>query len=67
MRWMWKGNVVHHEIERILKELVSTGKLTPIEKSKERVTTLMRDGFKSSRDGQYWNHGKRIMMKLLPV
>lgn len=64
MRWMWKGNVVHHEIERILKELVSTGKLTPIEKSKERVTTLMRDGFKSSRDGQYWNHNGSLKFVL---
>lgn len=55
MRWMWKGNIVHHEIERVLKELVSTGSLTPFEKSRERVTKLMREGFRSSREGRYRN------------
>lgn len=64
MRWMWKGNVVHHEIERILKELVSTGNLTPIEKSKERVTNLMREGFRSSREGHYWNHNGSLKFEL---
>ncbi len=53
-RWQWKGSVVHHEIERILKELVSTGTLTPVQKSTERVTELMREGFRSSREGLYW-------------
>lgn len=64
MRWMWKGNVVHHEIERILKELVSTEKLIPIEKSKERVTKLMREGFKSSREGKYWDHNGSLKSEL---
>ena len=64
MRWMWKGNIVHHEIERILKELVSTGRLTPIEKSKERVTNLMREGFRSSREGKYWNHNGSLKFEL---
>ncbi len=53
LRWMWKGNAVHHEIERILKELISTGSLTPFEKSHKRVTGMMRRGFKSSREGGY--------------
>lgn len=53
-RWQWKGSTVHHEIERILKELVTTGNLTPVTKSTERVTELMRNDFRSSRDGQYW-------------
>ncbi len=64
MRWMWKGNIVHHEIERILKELVSTGALTPIEKSIERVTQLMREGFRSSREGRYWDHNGSLKDKL---
>jgi hypothetical protein len=54
-RWQWKGSAVHEEIERILKELVSTGKLTPIDKSKSRVTEIMRNDFRSSREGVYWN------------
>lgn len=53
-RWQWKGSTVHHEIEKILKELVSTGNLTPVTKSKERVTQLMRQDYRSSRDGLYW-------------
>ncbi len=53
-RWQWKGSVVHHEIEKVLKELVSTGVLTPIAKSKSRVTEMMRNDFKFSRDGLYW-------------
>ncbi|MEQ9618591.1 MAG: PD-(D/E)XK nuclease family protein [Deltaproteobacteria bacterium] len=52
-RWQWKGSMVHHEIERILKELVSTGNLAPLAKSIERATELMRKGFRSSRDGLY--------------
>ena len=52
---MWKGSLVHHEIERVLKQLVTTGKLTPVDKSAERVTELMRAGFRSSREGQYWD------------
>ncbi len=28
-RWQWKGSTVHHEIEKVLKELVSTGDLIP--------------------------------------
>ena len=54
-RWQWKGSAVHEEIERILKELVSTGKLTPLDKSKARVTEIMRNDFRSSREGAYWN------------
>lgn len=54
-RWQWKGSAVHDEIERILKELVSTGKVTPVEKSKERVTEIMRNDFRSSRQGLYWD------------
>src|SRR3972149_4194087 len=53
-RWQWKGSTVHHEIEKILKELVSTGDLIPFEKSKNRVTELMRSDFRFSRDGLYW-------------
>ncbi|MGH7890783.1 MAG: PD-(D/E)XK nuclease family protein [Thermodesulfobacteriota bacterium] len=53
-RWQWKGSTVHHEIEKILKELVSTGDLIPVEKSKNRVTELMRSDFRFSRDGLYW-------------
>jgi len=53
-RWQWKGSVVHHEIEKVLVELVSTGKLTPEEKSKNRVTEMMRSDFRYSRDGLYW-------------
>jgi hypothetical protein len=52
-RWQWKGSTVHHEIERVLTELVSTGGLTPLEKSKKRVTELMRSDFRYSRDGLY--------------
>ena len=52
---MWKGSTVHWEIERVLKELVSTGQLTPMDKSAQRVTELMRENFKSSREGAYWN------------
>lgn len=53
-RWQWKGSMVHHEIERILKELVSTGNLIAPKKSIDRVTGLMRQGFRSSRDGLSW-------------
>ena len=53
-RWQWKGSTVHHEIEKVLKELVSTGDLIPFEKSKNRVTDLMRSDFRFSRDGLYW-------------
>ena len=51
---MWKGSTVHWEIERVLKELVTTGNLTEINKSIERVTELMRKDFRSSREGAYW-------------
>lgn len=54
-RWQWKGSAVHDEIERILKELVSTGKAPTLDKSKARVTEIMRNDFRSSRDGLYWN------------
>lgn len=54
-RWQWKGSAVHDEIERILKEFVSTGRLIPLEKSKERITEIMRNDFRSSRVGNYWN------------
>jgi hypothetical protein len=53
-RWQWKGSTVHHEIERVLTELVSTGRLTAVEKSLNRVTEMMRSEFKYSRDGLYW-------------
>lgn len=53
-RWQWKGSMVHHEIERVLKELVSTGSLTPAQRSMERATELMREGFRASREGLYW-------------
>lgn len=53
-RWLWKGTAVHNEIAKILKQLVSTGNLTPIETSLARVTDLMRDEFRFSRDGSYW-------------
>ncbi len=53
-RWQWKGSMVHHEIERLLKEFLSTGSLTSFPKSAERVTDLMRKGFRNSRDGLYW-------------
>jgi CRISPR/Cas system-associated exonuclease Cas4 (RecB family) len=54
-RWQWKGSAVHDEIERILKELVSTGRLIPFEKSRARVTEIMRNDFRSSRERNYWN------------
>jgi hypothetical protein len=53
-RWQWKGSTVHHEIERILKELLSTGNFTPVTKSIERVTQMMREDFRNSREGRYW-------------
>ncbi len=53
-RWQWKGSTVHHEIERVLTELVSTGRLTAVEKSLNRVTEMMRSEFKYSRGGLYW-------------
>jgi hypothetical protein len=53
-RWQWKGSMVHHEIERVLTELVTTGNLTSFAKSRDRVTELMREGFRNSRDGHYW-------------
>jgi len=52
---MWKGSTVHWEIERVLKQLVSTGRLTPKDKSAQRVTELMREQFRSSREGAYWD------------
>jgi PD-(D/E)XK nuclease superfamily len=45
---------VHHEIEKVLVELVSTGVMIPDEKSKNRVTEIMRSDFRYSRDGLYW-------------
>lgn len=53
-RWQWKGTTVHNEIARILKQLVSTERLKPIDTSLTRVTDLMREEFKFSRDGGYW-------------
>ena len=53
-RWQWKGTTVHNEIARVLKQLLSTGNLTPLETSLKRVTDLMREEFRSSRDGSYW-------------
>lgn len=55
-RYLWKGTTVHHEISRILKQLTSTGNLTPLETSLNRVTRLMRQEFRSSRDKAYWDH-----------
>jgi PD-(D/E)XK nuclease superfamily protein len=52
---MWKGSTVHWEIERILKELISTTRLIPKDKSVQRVTELMREQFRSSRERLYWN------------
>jgi len=52
-RWQWKGTTVHKEIARILKQLVSTGDLTLLETSLTRVTELMREDFRRSRDGSY--------------
>ena len=52
---MWKGKSVHTEISRILKELVGTNELINLEYSLTRVTNLMRQEFKFSRDGLYWN------------
>ena len=52
---MWKGSSVHWEIERVLKELVSTGRLTPKDKSIDRMSEIMRQDFRSSREGAYWN------------
>ncbi|MBI2487200.1 MAG: PD-(D/E)XK nuclease family protein [Deltaproteobacteria bacterium] len=53
-RWQWKGTSVHNEIARVLRQLVSTGNLIPLETSLKRVTDLMREEFRSSRDGSYW-------------
>ena len=55
-RFLWKGTIVHHEISRIIKQLTSTGNLTPLETSLKRVTDLMRQEFRFSRDGAYWDH-----------
>jgi hypothetical protein len=52
---MWKGKAVHTEIARILKELVTTNELIGPEYSLARVTNLMRQDFKFSRAGLYWN------------
>ncbi len=52
---MWKGKSVHAEIARILKELMTTNELISPEYSITRVTNLMRQDFKFSRDGLYWN------------
>jgi hypothetical protein len=38
----------------VLVELASTGVLIPEEKSKKRVTEMMRSDFRYSRDGLYW-------------
>ena len=54
-RWMWKGASVHHEIERILKELAATKRLYPLEKSLTRITEMRREEFRSSRDRRYWD------------
>lgn len=53
-RPQWKGTSVHEEIARVLRELNSTGKLTPIEKSIKRMSELMRGEFKESRTRSYW-------------
>jgi hypothetical protein len=53
-RRQWKGTTVHREIARVLKQLVSTGDLTPLETSLGRVTELMREDFRRSRSGSYW-------------
>lgn len=52
---MWKGKTVHSEIARILKELVTTNELISLEYSLTRVTNLMRQEFKFSRAGLYWD------------
>ena len=54
-RWMWKGGTVHEEIERALKEFRSTGSLPPKTESIKRLGQVMRDGFRGSRAGEYWN------------
>lgn len=59
-RWQWKGASVHNEIARILRQLVSTGRLTPIETSLKRVTDLMREEFRFSREGSYWGKDRGL-------
>lgn len=53
-RHQWKGSIVHNEIARIIKQFVSTGKLTPIEVSLLRIKNLMIRDFRYSKSSLYW-------------
>ncbi len=53
-RWQWKGSVVHNEIAMVLRELTTTRRLVDYELSEKRLSSSMREGFRESRTGGYW-------------
>ena len=51
-RWAWKGEIVHHQIEHLLRSLRAGHPLTP-EDALERLTSSMRLDFKNSKAKRY--------------
>ncbi|MBI2095783.1 MAG: PD-(D/E)XK nuclease family protein [Candidatus Omnitrophica bacterium] len=56
-RWAWKGERVHHAVERVLKTLRS-GRTMPLEEAAESLTRQMREDYRSSKAKKNWENPK---------
>lgn len=56
-RWAWKGETVHHVIEYALK-LLREGRALPFESALERLTDIMRNDYRASKQGKYRENPK---------
>jgi len=61
-RRMWKGSAVHEEIRKVLKELITSGRLTPVGISLNRLSDTMREKWKSSTTRSYRKNPKRCAL-----
>ncbi len=59
-RWAWKGEVVHHLVENVLKTLRSGRSVSP-EGALAELTETMRRDFRSSKARRHWEDPKRNM------
>jgi len=57
-RWAWKGETVHHLIEDVLKSM-RAGKPVKPEEALARLTTVMREDYRSSKAKKYLQEPKK--------
>ena len=59
-RWAWKGETVHHEIEKVLKD-IRAGRTVDPKDALNALTAVMRSDYKSSKTKRYWDEPKKTL------